>query len=293
MLRKKHAIAPLCGAILLCGAAQATVPVSAEVSYSIDSKYLCYGLVDNNEPIQTVSAYLTFFDWLSVGAETLFDMTTYGRRAGYTSREFQCNEFNPNVSLEHVFSPDDIEWLPTTVAFEFCYTYEYMPRAKGRWYEELSEDSQFWSMELSLPDLWMEPAFCYERDTDRDNGTYLNLSFGHSFALIDGESEGAKPVLSLRPSVAQGFGNSQRVGGYLCHDDDDFTPLDHAGLMDTLLKLTLTWKASDWLEVSAYAGYSDFLFDRQIRDAARRYELTGDWNHSWNFIGGCAITASF
>ena len=39
--------------------------------------------------------------------------------------------------------------------------------------------------------------------------------------------------------------------------------------------------------------FEEFLFDRKIREAARRYEATGDWTHSWNFVGGCALTAEF
>ena len=87
--------------------------------------------------------------------------------------------------------------------------------------------------------------------------------------------------------------DGRRVGYYLFHDDGAYTPLDHAGLMDTYVKLTLTWKVCEWLKLSTYAGYSDFLFDRKIREAARRYEPTGDWTHSWNFVGGCTLTAEF
>ena len=41
---------------------------------------------------------------------------------------------------------------------------------------------------VSLPDLWLEPRFLYERDVVRDNGTYLNLALGHTFALVDGRT---------------------------------------------------------------------------------------------------------
>ena len=36
--------------------------VSAEVGLAFDSKFMSYGLVDNNDPILTPSAALTFFD---------------------------------------------------------------------------------------------------------------------------------------------------------------------------------------------------------------------------------------
>ena len=265
--------------------------VSAEVSLTICSKALYYGFVHVNEPTFDVDGYLTFFDCLSVGGEAIFSLTRYGHDIGLQDRRFKYVEFDPNVTLEHAFAPDDVSWLPTTVAFELNYDYEYIGwmRSGRNAYKE--NDTQYWTLTVSLPDLWLEPRFLYERDVVRDNGTYLNLALGHTFALVDGE--GKEPLLALRPSVAQGFGNGQRVGGYLFHDDGEYTPLDHAGLMDTYVKLTLTWKGCEWLKLSAYAGYSDFLFDRKIREAARRYEPTGDWTHSWNFVGGCTLTAEF
>jgi hypothetical protein len=160
-----------------------------------------------------------------------------------------------------------------------------MGRAKGTW----GEPTQFLTLEVGLPDLWLEPKFMYERDIDRDNGTYLNLELGHTFSLIDGETEEDDPILALRPSVAQGFGNSKRV--YLYDDNDEY--LDHAGLMDTCIKLELTWNFCEYLSLSGYVAYSDFLFDRQIRDAARNYEAHGRWDESYNFIGGLAINLAF
>lgn len=265
--------------------------ISAEVSLSVHSKSLYYGLVRVNEPTFDVDGYLTFFDCLSVGGEVLFDLTRYGHDIGLRDRRFKYVEFNPNVTLEHAFTPDDVSWLPTTVAFELNYDYEYVGwmRSGSNAYKE--NDTQYWTLTVSFPDLWLEPCFSYERDVVRDNGTYLNLALGHTFALVDGEGE--EPVLSFRPSVAQGFGNGQRVGYYLFCDDGAYTPLDHAGLMDTLFKLTLTWKVSEWLKLSTYAGYSDFLFDQKIREAARRYEATGDWKHSWNFIAGIGVNLAF
>ena len=81
-----------------------------------------------------------------------------------------------------------------------------------------------------------------------------------------------------------------RVRAYLAHDGE---PLDHSGLMDTMVKGELTWKVCDFCSLGGYVAYSDFLFDRKIRDAAREYEVTGDWDHSWNFIAGLSLTVSF
>ena len=100
--------------------------------------------------------------------------------------------------------------------------------------KSISEDTQFITFEFGLPDLWIEPAFLYERDIMRDNGTYLNLELGHTFALIDGAEEGEDPVLTIKPSIAQGFGNAMRVRAYV--SDANGEPLDHSGLMDTMVK---------------------------------------------------------
>lgn len=291
MHSRNSLILSLLGAALLCGAVRAEVPVSAEFSVGIHSKTFYYGCVDINEPVLMTSGCLTFFDWVCIGTEAVFDLTHYGRRAGYSDRFFKCVELDPNASILHSFSPDDFAWLPTTVEIELNYTYEYMAWTRSSGWNRKEPDTQYWSFYMSFPDLWIEPRFCYERDTIRDNGTYLNLSVGHTFSLIDGDGKDSDPVLSLRPSIAQGFGNRARVRYYLWLDEE--TPLNHAGLMDTVVKLKLTWKVSEWLKFSAYVGYSDFLFDRRIREASRNYEATGDWTHSWNFIGGCAFTAEF
>jgi len=273
-----------------------TPVVSGEVSLSFDSKYLSYGFVDNKDPILTPAGSLTFFDWITIGANAIFDVTKYGRRAGYTNRQFEYTEFHPTITLGHSFSPDDFEWLPTTIEIAIGYDYEYHPNSKNKgglneyengWDTSIAEDTQFWTVEIGLPDLWLEPKFLYERDVMRDDGTYLNLEIGHTFNLLGEEDE----TLTLRPSIAQGFGNAQRVKAYATREDGE--PLNHAGLMDTMVKLELGWKICDCLSLSGYVGYSDFLFDRKIREASRRYEALGKWDESWNFVAGCAVTLTF
>ena len=180
--------------------------VSGEASLAFDSKYLWYGLVENNDPILRPSGSLTFFDWVALSVEAYFDITKYGRRAGYTSRAWQYTELYPGIALEHSFSPDDYEWLPTTVDLAVRYQYEFHPNSKykgGDGPDGQADDSQFWMFEIGFPDLCFEPTFYYERDVMRDNGTYLNLELGHTFNLLDEDDD----TLTLRPSVAQGFGD--------------------------------------------------------------------------------------
>ena len=269
--------------------------VSAEASLTFDSKYLSYGFVDNKDPILTPAGEITFFDWVTFGVNAIFDVTKYGRRAGYTNRQFKYTELHPTATLGHSFSSEDFEWLPTTVEFAIGYDYEFHPNSKSRgtvdedgfWDKSISEDTQFITFEVGLPDLWIEPTFLYERDIMRDDGTYLNLELGHTFNLLDEEDD----TLTLRPSIAQGFGNAQRVKAYAAKSDGE--PLNHAGLMDTMVKLELGWKICDNVSLSGYVGYSDFLFDRKIREAARDYEATGKWDDSWNVVAGLAATFTF
>lgn len=255
--------------------------VSAEVSLAFDSKFLTYGLVDNPEPILSPEALVTLFDWVQLKAASIFDLTGYGRRAGYGDRAWRYQELDPSARLVHRFSAEDVGWLPTSVSVEAGYMYEQHPRA-------VCDDTQFVWVELSLPDLWVEPTLQFERDIDRDDGTYLNLELGRSFAVVgDGES----PTLSLRPSVAQGWGDRRRVAGYLSRSDGG--ALERAGLMDTLVRLAAEWRVCDWLALSGYVGYSDYLFDRHLREAARRYEITGDCRDSFQFVCGLELKASF
>ncbi len=255
-------------------------PVAASFSLALDSKYLSYGFVDNRDPILTPSAELTFFDTLTVGAEAIFDTTTYGRKAGYGNRGGKYTELHPWVALGHSFSPDDHAWLPTTIDVSLSYLYEYHPSAKARHGDRdpaADDDSQFLTLEVGLPDVPLEPVVMIERDWMRDDGTYVNLELGHSFALTE--------TLTLRPSVAQGFGNAQRVKAY--------ADVNKAGLMDTFFKLQLCWFVTDNIELSGYVGWSDFLFDRRIRHAAREYEATGRWDDSFNAICGVSLTIGF
>ena len=282
--------------------------VSAEVGLAIDSKFLSYGLVDNNEPIITPSAALTLFDWLTFSVESIFDMTPYGRKenhAGdeaYVNRAGRYQELDPGVSIGHAFSAEDYEWLPTSVEFSFGYMYEYHPRS----FNTYADDTQFATFEVSLPDLedlvFVTPTFAYERDIKRDNGTYLNLALSHTFALVDGVEEGDDPVLGLCVSLAQGWGDRRRVAGYLTdfHDvdfDEDGNPeygaLERQGFMDTCLTAALEWAVTDGVTVGAYVAYSDYLLDSSMRDAARGYEATGKWDNSYNFVGGVSVAIAF
>ena len=255
--------------------------VSTEVGLAFDSKFMSYGLVDNNDPILTPSAALTFFDWVTFSVESIFDTTRYGEKVGYRDHAFRSQELDPGVAIGHAFGPD--EGLPTTVEFELGYTYEAHPKV-------VDDDTQFLTFSVGLPDLWLEPTFAYERDIDRDEGTYLNLEIGHTFSVVDGKEEGDDDILSFRVSLAQGWGDQRRVTAYLGEAGDVY---DKACLMDTCLKGELTWNITDGVSLGAYLAYSDYLFDSSARSCARAYEATGAYTDSYNLVTGVSLAVAF
>ena len=255
--------------------------VSAEVGLAVDSKFMSYGLVDNNDPILTPSAALTFFDWVTFSVESIFDTTRYGEKAGYRDHAFRYQELDPGVAIGHAFGPD--EGLPTTIEFELGYMYESHPKV-------VDGDTQFLTFSIGLPDLWFEPTFAYERDIDRDEGTYLNLEIGHTFSVVEGKEEGDDDILSFRVSLAQGWGDQRRVTAYLGEAGDGY---DEACLMDTCLKGELTWNITDGVSLGAYLAYSDYLFDSSARSCARAYEATGEYTDSYNLVTGVSLAVAF
>lgn len=267
------------------GIAEKAPFVSADFSLAFDSKFMSYGLVDNNDPIVTPSASITFFDHLTFEGAALFDTTKYGKKWGeYGNRGGKYMELDAGTALGCEFGTEDCEWLPTTVSLSLGYSYEYHPRHMGGCTGEAGDDTQFVVLDIELPDLWLEPVLEIERDIDRDNGTYAKLELGHTFPLIDGEED--EPLLAFKPSVSQGIGDVHRTRGY------DLAA-DHGGLMDTCVKGDLTWKICNNLSLCVYVAYYDYLFDSTLRDGARNYEASGRADRSWNFLGGLALTACF
>ncbi len=190
---------------------------------------------------------------------TFADFFAVGLEALYESRTADCLELHPWVAVGTRYKGIDI-------ALQYLYERNYY-----------DANSQFVTLAIGLPDFFFEPCLAIERDIMRDDGTYVALELGHTFELCE--------TVTLRPSILQGFGNGQRVKAY--------TDLNHAGLMDTLLKLELCWAISEHIELSCYVGWSDFLFDHTIRHAAREYEATGRWDESWNALAGFSLSMNF
>lgn len=255
---------------------------SAEVSLDFCSKFLSYGLVDNPDPIMTPGASITFFETLSFDMAWIFDTTHWGRKGGYRDRRWQYQELDIGAGLSHEFTPENWRFLPTAVELGVGYMYEYHPRFSKAKSDGVNgnPDTQFVTMDISMPDLWIEPEVKLEWDIDRDHGFYASFGVGHTFNLI---GAGEDSVLDLELRLAQGLGSEDRNQSYLGEAK--------WGLMDTSLTVSLDYKPVSWLSISPYVAYSDYLFDSTLRDAARDY--CENWDESWNIIGGITVTASF
>ena len=256
-------------------------PVTGEASVSFETKALTYGLPDADDPIIAPRGALTFFGHLTVGTVFYFDVTDFGEKAGRGDRSWDFWEIDAPADLRHVFTPEEFAALPTSVELGVGYRYEYHPPRTH------TRDTQFWLADVSLPDLWLVPCLSYERDAIRDDGTYLNLSVSRTCSLLDN--------LSLTLTLGQGWGDRKRVRGYLPSPDLEGR-LNRAGLMDTQLRIALEWEIAENLVLSGYVAYSDFLFDRHVRDASRDYirQSDGQTRHSsWNFPAGIALAYRF
>ena len=288
-IRKVAYATAVCGCISLATAAdevaeaekgevEETPIVSAEFGLQFDSKYMTYGVIDGKDPILTPSAQLTFFDWAYVGVESIFDLTKgNGKRGDYGNRAGRWTTLDMTVGLAHEFDLGD---TLGALSVDVNYIYEYLRR-----HHSDMGDTQYVNLELSLGDLWFEPTLAIERDLMADDGTYVNLEFAHTFALIGDEED---PTLTFKPSIGQGFGDKHRTRGY------DLAA-DHGGLMDTTIKGEFEWAVCDHVALTAYIAYSDYWFDSKLRDGARAYN--GAWgsscDHSWTFYGGVGVTVSF
>ena len=256
--------------------------VSAEVGVGFDSKYMTYGVIDGKDPIAKLSGKLTFFDWLYVALDAQYDLTkTNGRRGGYGNRAGKYTLLDTSIGIAHEF---DLGEKIGTLGVDASYMYEYLPRYHGE-----VGDTQYLNLELTLDGHWIEPTFTFERDLMADEGTYVNLNLGHTFTLVGDEED---QVLTFKPSIGQGAGNSLRTKGYFGDTSDGY---NHGGLMDTTIMGEFKWAVCDWLSLGAYVAYYDYIFDSKMRDAARAYnsEWGSGCHDSYNVVWGLSLTATF
>lgn len=246
--------------------------VSGSLNAGVDSKYLTYGLVDNPDPIYTYGVDVNPIEPIWFNISTINDTTRYGRRAGYGNRRWQYQEIDTGTKGCYDFSPSDFDWIPTTIHVDLGYMYEYHHRYHGD-----VDDTQFLTLGISFPDLWIVPEIEIERDIIRDDGTYFNLNISRCHELTK--------ELSIHMLVGQGLGNENRVYSYLSEE--------HCGLMDTMIMLKLEYKLFETCVVSTYVKYSEYLFDRRLRHADREYQGRNKHDESYNVICGFSIEIPF
>ena len=246
---------------------------------------MTYGVIDGKDPIVTPSAQLTFLDWAYLGVSSIFDVTKgNGKRGEYGNRAGKWTTLDATVGIAHEF---ELGETFGKLSIDANYIYEYLRR-----YHSDMGDTQYLNLELGLGGYIVEPTLSIERDLMADDGTYVNVSLAHTFDII---GEGDEAELTLTPSIAQGFGNTQRVRGYLIQDNGE--ALDHGGIMDTTLQLDLEYKLCDNVTLGAYVAYSDDWFDSNMREGARGHNAEwgngGKYDRSWNVYGGLSVTVAF
>ena len=149
-----------------------------------------------------------------------------------------------------------------------------VPRISGR-----ACDTSYITARLAIEGRWLEPSIEFERDIMADNGTYVAAALGYTFEPFDG--------FTIRPAVAQGFGDGKRTAG--CFGD-----FDSAGLMDAVVRVDFAYALTDWLTLSAFVAYHDFWYGDGMRHAAAEFNgRTGYDARTWNFSAGVGISATF
>ena len=183
--------------------------VSAEFHIGIDSRYMTYGMIDGKDPIVVPGAQITFFDWVYFGVESIFDVTKgNGKRGGYGNRAGRWTTLDASVGIAHEF---ELSEKFGKLSVDFNYMYEYIER-----YHSDMGDTQYLNLELGLSDgiFWLEPTLAIERDLMADDGTYVNLELGHSFALIDGTSARASATRSACAGTAPRSGRTTTAASW-------------------------------------------------------------------------------
>ncbi len=250
-----------------------------EVAVGADfaSQQMTYGLVDNDDPIVTLSGALSW-GVFSFGVDGIFDTTDWGETdGGYGDREWKYQELDLTPAVGWTFE----DGLPTPLEVELSYCWAHHPDAKDEDGEDANPDTQTIGLSLGLPDVFLAPALGVEWDIDDEEGAvYAMLEVSHGFEILAGEEEGDDPALSLELGAGLGMGNAKR--------NELDAEWDHASLKDVQLSAALPWNVGP-LTVKPYA-----LCTEQVEHALRRAAKDADPDgHSFQWVAGVAVEASF
>lgn len=231
------------------------------------SKQTTYGLIDNDDPIFTPFASISYGP-LSFDVAAIFDTSSWGsKHGGYGDRKWKYQEiaFGPTLTL------------PLGIFEVFAnYTYEYHPSVKKNTGHE-NPDTQFLNFGIAMPDVLLTPSLSVEIDIDNEPGAaYFLFEVGHTFGLIE-------DCLDLNLSGGIGFGNAKRN-----RYDADF---DSIAFKDISASAALDWHITPNLTLSPYITASQQLHGR-LRDAARYY-IEDEKNNSAYVLFGFVLAAEF
>jgi len=248
-----------------------------EVTVGADfaSQQMTYGLVDNDDPIVTLSAGLAW-QMLSFGVEGIFDTTDWGKTdGGYGDRKWKWQELDLTPAIGWTFGED----MPVEVELSYCWAHH--PDAKDENGEDANPDTQTIGLSAGLPDLFLAPALSVEWDVDDEEGAvYAMLEISHGFEILPGKEEGDDPELAFELGAGLGMGNDKR--------NEFDAEWDHASLKEVQLSASLPWNVGP-LTVAPYA-----LCTEQVEHALRRASKDADPDgHSFQWVAGIAVEASF
>lgn len=273
-------------AVALCAALAAGAALADESSWwrpevtvgaDFASQQMTYGLVDNDDPIVTLSGSAAW-KVFSFGVEGIFDTTDWGETdGGYGDRKWKWQELDLTPAVSWTFE----ELLPTPLETELSYCWAHHPDAKDEEGEDANPDTQTIGLSLGLPEIPLSPALSLEWDIDDEEGAvYAMLEVSHSFELLSAEDEDADPVLALELGAGLGMGNAKR--------NDFDAEWDHASLKDVQLTAALPWNVGP-LTVRPYAQCTEQV-EHSLRRASRDADPDG---HSFQWVAGVAVEATF
>ena len=241
------------------------------------SQQMTHGLVDNDDPIVTLSGSAAW-GVLSFGVDGIFDTTDWGETdGGYGDREWKWQELDLMPAVSWTF--EDLIGTPLETELSYCWAHH--PDAKDEEGEDANSDTQTIGLSLGLPEIPLSPALSLEWDIDDEEGAvYAMLEVSHAFELLPGEDEDADPALALELGAGLGMGNAKR--------NDFDAEWDHASLKDVQLTAALPWNVGP-LTVKPYALCTEQV-EHALREASRDADPDG---HSFQWVAGLAVEAAF
>ena len=236
-------------------AAEEETPWSVELDASFYSKYVFRGAVVSNNWVMQPSAALSYRD-LTATVWGNLELTNGTLFPGHGDSAGDFTEID--YILDYSWAHDDLNFSVGVIVYAFPNT-------------SLSTTTELYGA-VGI-DTLLSPTLTVYQDIDEADGTYANLSIGHTVEDILELGENVSVSADLAAAVGWGSGN---------HNAFYYGP-DQSGLTDVLLSLGLPIQIGDHVTVTPSLAWSA-LIDNNIRAAM---------SDDSNFIGGISLTAAF